>query len=952
MNHSGHSELLTAELSRLNISIVGLQEVRWTGCGETTLNGYKFIWSGHDCHRVQGVALVVHRRFVNAIVSWKQLGSRLLYVRFKHSHGFLSIFVCYAPTDLAEEEAKDAFYQQLSAELRRVSRHDITVVLGDMNATIGPDRQGLENIIGPNPFAHSETNDNGDRMVTLCSTHNLKILGTWFPHRNIHRATWHSNTGTVSKTIDHILISGRWNVASDCRVFRSAELGRTDHRLLVAKLHLRFRRTNAPRPLNTCHSPELEKLHIPHFASRYSVTVANRFAALDTSYSLEDNCEQLRSTLVPAALEVLGERRPRNRPWISETSLDLVDRCRRARLHDHLASYKTLHRQRRRSLRRDFTSWLNRIADEAEQKFQVNNLRPAYKAIRTLCGASSQKRSSPLHASDGSLLTEPSSKLSRWCQHYTHALNKPQPPASANLISFADQGSVDTRISLDAPSPSEILSAIKRLPTGRAPGADGIPGELLQAAADSVAPLLHQICQRIWEEERIPTQWKEGIILPLYKNKGDRRDTTNYRPITLLSVPSKVVTAVIFNRIKPLILEKRRPQQAGFTPGRSTTDCILTLTILAQQCKEFRRPLYAAYVDLKAAFDSLDRDALWLLLQGIGVPSKYLKILRDLYTDNTCKVRAEGSTSDPFPTTSGVRQGCVAAPNLFNVAIDFWLGRTLDRCPNVGVDFHSRFSDLCYADDVVLLSSVLDSLLESLSVLSEEASPLGLSLNWSKTKIQSLSAFLPPLPREITVHTDRVEVTDKFVYLGSQVSSDCSSDSEVSRRLNCARSAFGRLSQVWRSRKIRSSTKFRILNTCVLPVLLYGCESWCLPVAISRRLDAFHRSCLRHILGIRWFHHTTNEEVYARSGNPTRLSTVIRQRRLRLLGHIARSVPAIPAKRAIEASARPPPRGWRRPRGRPRQTWVSQVQDRFPLADLLVWAQDRQTFRDLIATIT
>lgn len=289
---------------------------------------------------------------------------------------------------------------------------------------------------------------------------------------------------------------------------------------------------------------------------------------------------------------------------------------------------------------------------------------------------------------------------------------------------------------------------------------------------------------------------------------------------------------------------------------------------------------------------------------------------------------------------------------MFNVAVDYWLNKTIERCPNLGVDFHSTFTDLCYADDVVILSSILDILTESLSILGEEASPLGLTVNWTKTKIQSLSDFCEPPPRELIINSNPVEATDSFVYLGSRISSDCSSEAEINRRLSLARSAFGRLYRVWRSRRVRSRTKIRILDTCVLPVLLYGCESWCLSATTARRLDAYHRSCLRHILGIRWFHHVTNAEVYARAGSTTTISNIIRRRRLRLLGHVARLEPDTPARQAVAASARPPPVNWRRPRGRPRLTWSAQVQESLPLADLIERAQDRRTFRDLIATIT
>jgi len=482
---------------------------------------------------------------------------------------------------------------------------------------------------------------------------------------------------------------------------------------------------------------------------------------------------------------------------------------------------------------------------------------------------------------------------------------------------------------------------------------------MMKAANIVVTHHLVQLCRDIWTSESVPREWKSGVIVSFYKNKGDSRDPSNYRPITLLSIPSKVVVSIIISRIQPHLLTKRRPQQAGFTPRRSTTDCILALQVLAQERREYKKQLLAAYVDLKAAFDSLDRQALWLLLKGIGVPSKYINILRDLYSDTTCRVFADGAFSEAFSTTSGVRQGCVAAPNLFNVAVDYWIGRSLERSPDLGVELHERYTDFDYADDVVLLAELFDTFSDALRILSEEASPLGLTISWAKTKIQSLSdyAAADAPPPNVRVGAQEVEVVDSFIYLGSKITRDCSSDQEIIRRIQLARSAFGRLSRVWKSTSFRTTTKLRLLDSTVYSVLLYGCATWTLSAAMSRRLDAFQRSCLRNILGIRWNDFIPNEEVYARAGNPTPITTTIKERRLQLLGHVARLPEDTPARRVLVDASGPPPHGWRRPRGRPRLRWTTQVvsalprpHPKDPLQYLLSSASDRDTFREIVST--
>jgi len=99
----------------------------------------------------------------------------------------------------------------------------------------------------------------------------------------------------------------------------------------------------------------------------------------------------------------------------------------------------------------------------------------------------------------------------------------------------------------------------------------------------------------------------------------------------LLSVPGKVFAHVLLARLQPLLISKRRLQHSGFTPGRSIADAILAFRLSAEIHREFNRPLCVAYVDLKSTFDSLDRQALWRSLRGVGVPDTILHLISALH---------------------------------------------------------------------------------------------------------------------------------------------------------------------------------------------------------------------------------------------------------------------------------------------------------------------------------
>jgi len=201
-------------------------------------------------------------------------------------------------------------------------------------------------------------------------------------------------------------------------------------------------------------------------------------------------------------------------------------------------------------------------------------------------------------------------------------------------------------------------------------GLDDISPELLKCAKEPINISLHTLFAKVWITGKVLADWRDAVIVSRYKGKGSKSNCASYRPISLLSVPGKVLAHVIPGRLQPLLHRQQRPQQSGFTAGRLTADAILALRLLSELYREFSKPLHVAYVDIKAAFDSVDREALWKALQATHVPLFLVSLIKDLHTGTTLCVRVGRSCTASFPTSSGVRQGCVLTPVLFRIAID------------------------------------------------------------------------------------------------------------------------------------------------------------------------------------------------------------------------------------------------------------------------------------------
>ena len=306
-----------------------------------------------------------------------------------------------------------------------------------------------------------------------------------------------------------------------------------------------------------------------------------------------------------------------------------------------------------------------------------------YEGIKTATGPTCLKTAA-LKAKTGEVITDQSKQLQRWVEHYLELYSTQNIVTDAALGALPDLPVMEE---LDEkPTLEELSKAIDCLSCGKAPGKDGIPPEVLKHGKAAVLQPLHVLLCLCWEQGHIPQDMRDANIVTLYKNKGDRSDCNNYWGISLVG---KVFVRVTLSRLQSLASRVYPESQCGFKAGRSTVDMIFSLRQLQEKCREQQQPLFLAFVDLITAFDLVSRSGLFQILQKIGFPPKLLAIITSFHKDMHSTVCFDGSTSDAFPVSSGVEQGCVLAPTLFGIFFSMLLHYAFVDCEE-GIYVRSR----------------------------------------------------------------------------------------------------------------------------------------------------------------------------------------------------------------------------------------------------------------------
>ncbi len=267
--------------------------------------------------------------------------------------------------------------------------------------------------------------------------------------------------------------------------------------------------------------------------------------------------------------------------------------------------------------------------------------------------------------------------------------------------------------------------------------------------------------------------------------------------------------------------------QAGFRPGKSTIHHLFALRHFIDRAGMGKRPLFACFVDLQKAYDSVQHDLLWARLTSIGVSSRMLAAVKSLYAGGTLAMKIAGTAGPPAIQQMGVRQGCPLSPTLFGIFFDGLHDHLMQHAPSAGLQLDSgrQVSSLAYADDVVLLSWSAHGLQTLIDSMHGFCDSMALTISPTKTEVV---VFHGPAAGSWHVDGQVLPVSTSFKYLGLIFHESGSLTKALGRLLQNSHGARARLAAKYKALGCDSSFAMmrRLFAAVVKPTVAYGCEIW------------------------------------------------------------------------------------------------------------------------------
>ena len=698
-----------------------------------------------------------------------------IWVQINTIEGKVLVCSCYRPPD------KGSFWNDFETVLDEIKQDQVnnTIILGDLNADFNA--------------------DNGPKLIQFCNAQNLHYLVTE-PTRI---------TNTTSTILDQILTNAPSFLT---KIEVTPPVSTNDHCTVGAHFNFKVEKEKAYKR----HVWLFKNANFDQFREALSNTNFEDCFEID---DVDKTCDQWSEKFLNVAKATIPNKvvtiRPNDSPWYSN-ELRLLKRQMLRAFHKHKKSALEKDWVEYKKLRNDYQKSL----DEAEAGYKRSlasslsnnrNTKTWWQTVKWLIGKGGDTSYPALSVNDKSI-TSNKDKAQAFNDFFLSHSNVDDLNAELPDDQEFPQG-IDTI----AATEQEVYDLIRSVDPSKATGPDGINPRLLKEAGLCIVPSLTRLINLSLSKAIVPKRWKLANVTPLFK-KGEKNDTNNYRPVSLLSCVSKILERIVFKHLFNFLRDRNfiSPHQSGFQPGDSTVNQLSYLYHTFAEALDKKKDVHIVFCDVKKAFDRVWHRGLLYKLQKAGVFGTLLEWFKNYLSDRYQQVVVRGETSELGLIKAGVPQGSILGPLLFLIYMNDIT--TVTQCNiKLFADDTSLYIEFDNNDDATA------RLNQDLTRLQNWADQWLVKFCPNKSKLMTCT-FKKRDPTNIVFNNVQLDSVKSHKHLGLVFSSDLTWTSHVQSILQNVSPLVDVLKSLKYDidRKTLETTYFSFIR----PKLEYGCHIW------------------------------------------------------------------------------------------------------------------------------